>query len=46
MVCINPILSYLTIACTVIMYYYRYTEIIPTGKSTLAILEFTARVTL
>ena len=32
LLCIKPIFSYLTIACTVIMYYYRYTEIIPTGK--------------
>ena len=32
LLCIKPNLSHATIACTVIMYYYKYTVIIPTGK--------------
>ena len=32
LLCIKQNLSHATIACTVIMYYYKYTVIIPTGK--------------
>ena len=32
LLCIKPNLSHATIACTVIMYYYKYTVLIPTGK--------------
>ncbi len=32
LLCVKPNLSHAIIACTVIMYYYNYTVIIPTGK--------------
>ncbi len=32
LLCIKPNLSHALIACTVIMYYYKYTVLIPAGK--------------